>query len=62
MSLVIRDAIGEVDLAIPVGCWREGEGAVLVVGQCALTVSDFEINDGESVSIGIGGVGKELLG
>ena len=36
VSVAIRDAIGEVDLAIPVRCRREGEGAVVVVFEAAV--------------------------
>ena len=55
--MTVGDAVGEIDLAVPVRRWREGEGAVLVVFEGALSVSDFEVDYGECVAIGIGGVG-----
>ena len=60
--MTVGDAVGEVDFTIPVSRWREGEGAVLVVFESALTVSDFEVDYGEGVAINVGSVREELGG
>ena len=56
VPLAIGDAMGVSGLlAIPVGCWREGEGAVVVVFEAAVARGDFEeATDREAVAIDTG--------
>ena len=62
IGLAIGDGVAELDVTVPVFVWRECPGAVGVGRECAAAFAECEASDGEGITIGIRGVGEELLG